>query len=525
MKIFHGTIITCDWDSSVYQYLVEDEGKIAFAGNYLPNIYANLESADYIELEERALLPAFGDGHIHFSQWALFNSTFDVRSASSIEDTGKIMQLYAANDPQAKMILGFGHNPLTVKEKRLITRPEMDRFIKDKPAALVSYDGHSAVANSKAIGLLPYKIRELRGLNLETGLINSEAYLKGTNYLISKIPLSAILTSLINSLNELAVYGVGLVHTVEGIGYPKDRDVDLVRFITKGSQIRFRTYLQTMDLKKVKKRNLAGVGGCFDCALDGSFGLKDAALLEPYTNDDHNNGTLFYSDGKIINFVKKANRAGLQVQLHCIGDAAVVQAVKAIEAALEDYPREDHRHTLIHACLIPDYILEKIAELGIGISLQPGFLVSQLEPRHYLEELLGNRAAEIWPLKKLMSMGINISGGSDGPVTNPDPLIGIYAACNHPVSGCSLDLKDALAMYTYNIAHTSFDEKKLGSLEAGKEADMIILNKNPYDLKTASINDLKVEKLYLSGEEYSGNKTVAGALFSSLKTFTRKEYN
>ncbi len=523
MKIFHGTIITCDWDNAVYKYLVEDGGKIVFTGNSLPTLYANLENVEYIELEERALLPAFGDGHIHFSQWAFFNSTFDVRLANSIEDTGKIMQLYSANNPGAKIILGYGYNPLTVKEKRLITRPEMDRFIKDKPAVLVNYDGHSAVANSKAIGLLPPEIRALRGLNLETGLIDGEAFLKGTGFITSKIPLSAILTALINSLNELAVYGIGLVHTVEGIGYHKDRDVDLVRFITKGSPIKFRTYLQTMDLQKVKKRKLPGIGGCFDCALDGSFGFKGAALLEPYTNDEQTKGNLFYSDGKVINFVKKANRAGLQVQLHCIGDAAVVQAVKAIEAALKDYPRDDHRHTLIHACLIPDYTLETIAQLGIGINIQPAFLASRLEPRHYLEEILGNRVAEIWPLKKLMAMGINISGGSDGPVTEPDPLLGIYAACNHPVAGCSLDFKDALSIYTYNIAHTSFDEKRLGSLEAGKEADMVILNKNPLDLKTTSLDDLKVEMLYLAGKEYSGNNTVTEALLNSLKTITLKK--
>ncbi len=515
MKIFHGNIITCDWSNSVFNYLVEDEGKIVFVGDQLPEVYR--VNSDYVELESKALLPAFGDGHIHFSFWSMFNATFDVRQATSIAEIGQIIKCYASRDPKAKIVFGFGHSEQSIAEKRLITRTELDQVIKDRPVVLVSYDGHSAVANSKAVGLVPFKIRGLRGFDLEKGHFFNEAFLEAANYIIAKIPVSKMFSSMLNGMDTLAGYGVGLVHTTEGIGYLRDMDVGLVRFLARSSQIQFRTYFQTMDIDKVVKRKLPRIGGCFECALDGSFGAKDAALLEPYSDDEQNRGVLFYSDKEVIDFVVRANRADLQVQLHCVGDAAVNQAVQAIEAALTDYPREDHRHTLIHAPLIPEDTLEKIAELGIGITVQPGLIISPLEPADYLERILGERVCQIWPFKKIHAMGINISGGSDGPVDIPDPIAGIYGACNHYLSEHSVSIADALCMYTYNIAHTSFDENERGSLEPGKCADMIILNKNPLQLEPQNLLELKVENLFLSGKEYSGSKTTSRAIIDSLK--------
>ena len=188
-----------------------------------------------------------------------------------------------------------------------------------------------------------------------------------------------------------------------------------------------------MDIKKVLKRKLPRIGGCFSVALDGCFGACDAALNEPYSNDPANNGILVYTDEVVKKFVKEANTAGLQIQMHVIGDAATHQAVIALEEALKEFPREDHRHTIIHSCLISDDDLKKCAKLGIGITLQPGFLVSPLEPIEYLEEILGpQRVKGNSPLRKIIDLGIHLSVGSDGPVTHPDPINAIYGACNHP---------------------------------------------------------------------------------------------
>ena len=519
MQLFKGQILTCDRNNTVHKYLVEDKGRIIHVGDQLPRVFKHSEK--FYDLEEKVLLPAFGDGHIHFSMWALFNSTFDVRQASSIEELGTIIQDYAVKDSRSKVLFGFGMSKHTLAEKRLVTRVELDRYVKNRPVYLVSYDGHSAVANSAALGLMPNEIRSEHGFDLESGLIANEAFYRATEHISGKFPLPALLNSILRAIDTLAGYGVGMVHTVEGIGYPRDLDVDMVRFMAKSSQVNFRTYFQTMDLRKVQKRKLPRVGGCFATALDGCFGVKNAALLEPYSDDPGNKGILYYSDEVVTEFVKEANRLELQVQLHCIGDAAVTQAVKAIEAALEDYPRRDHRHTLIHATLSPEPLLEKIAELGIGITLQPGFLISPLEPFEYLEEILGERVYQLSPLRKMLDMGIRINGGSDGPVTVPNPFVGIHGACNHNLPGQSITIEEAFKMFSFEVYRTSFDEKDRGTLEEGKIADMIIVNKNPLALSPHDLKELEVEQTFLAGEEYQPGKSIPAAVIDSLKNLKK----
>ena len=221
-------------------------------------------------------------------------------------------------------------------------------------------------------------------------------------------------------------------------------------------------------------------------------------------------------------FAKEANRAELQIEFHAIGDAGVAQAVRALEEALKDYPRTDHRHTLIHACLIAPEDLEKIAKLGIGITLQPAFLISNLEPIEYLKDILGDRVMESSPLRKMIDMGIHVSGGSDAPVTTPDPIEGIFAACNHFKPDQSITIAEALRMFTYEVARTGFDEKERGSLETGKIADMVILNRNPLEMDPHNLRELKIEKILLEGKPYKGGNGIGGMIAGAIKGRKRK---
>ena len=331
---------------------------------------------------------------------------------------------------------------------------------------------------------------------------------------------------IINAYDKLAKYGVGFIRSVESIGFPMDLDVTLAMMIGKArakkNNIQTRMFFQTMDVSKVKKRKLPRIGGCFEAALDGAFAACDAALTKPYKNDPKNKGILVYPDEKITDFVKEANRAELQVELHTIGDAAINQAINAIEKALQDYPREDHRHSLIHASLISDENIKKCAELGISITVQPAIPISPLEPISFLEETIGDRVYASSPYRKITDAGIHLSGGSDGPVTHPDPIPGIYGACNHPYdSSQSLTIQEALKMYTYEVAWMSFEEKRRGSLEQGKLADMVILNENPLSKDPKDLLQLKVEQLYLKGKKYKPGMSLGSMFWNAMRA--RKE--
>ena len=332
------------------------------------------------------------------------------------------------------------------------------------------------------------------------------------------IPALTLVKNMISGIDAMAEKGIGMMHTVEGVGFPKDLDVDLAMILARGlrNPLQSRIFFQTMDTSKVLKRKLPRIGGCFATALDGCYGSEDAALLEPYTNNPSNSGILFYDQEHLNKFAIEANRAGLQIELHAIGDAAFEQAVTAMEAALTDHKREDHRHTIIHACLPTKRGLEKVAKLGIGIAAQPAFLQWPLEPLEYVESIMGKRVYEISPLRDMLDMGIHTSGGSDAPCTLPDPVEGIYCACNHYVPGQSVTIQEALKMFTLEGAWTSFDEKERGSLETNKIADMTIMNRNPLSMKPEALRSLKVEKLILGGKAYKPGQSLPSLLLRGL---------
>lgn len=212
---------------------------------------------------------------------------------------------------------------------------------------------------------------------------------------------------------------------------------------------------------------------------------------------------LYYTDEQVIDFCKRANRAGLQIEMHAIGDKAFDQACRAIKAALDDYPRENHRHGIIHDCLPTEEGVKICRDYHIQMPVQSAFINWKQEPDEYLEAILGKeRAEKLNPLGTFVRNGIIISDGSDAPCTTPNPIAWIDKAVNHPVHGEAISVQDALRMCTYNGYYASFDEDKRGSLEVGKFADMVILSENPYEVEKTDLKNIKVEQLLLQGLPY-----------------------
>ena len=525
MTCYEGSIVTCDAAGTVARYLVEDGGRIAFVGDSLPKRYA---SAPIVALGGGALLPAFGDTHIHFMSYALFAAGLDVRTATTIADARDMVAAFV-RERKPRFVLGFGASANSVREKRLLSRADLDEACPDRPAFIVKYDGHAGIANSALIGLVRDKLGSLRGFNSESGLMTQDAFFRVTDFVTGKVSLPETLANMLAGIDTLAGYGIGLVHSVTGVGFPADMDVTLESLFARGlrNPLQYRVFFQTMDVAKVLKRRLPRIGGCFATALDGCYGSVDAAMLEPYEAaaglpPESSRGVLYYSDERVRAFCNEANRAGLQIEMHAIGDAAFEQAVGAIGAALEAYPRADHRHTIIHACLPTEHGLAECARLGIHLAVQPAFLQWDQEPLEYIESIMGRRAYRISPLRTMTDMGLVLAGGSDAPCTVPDPLVGISAACNHYVQGQSLSVQEALNLYTRNAAFLSFDEKERGSLEPGKVADMIVLNRNPLALKPAELGSLKVERLLLGGQPYQPGQGSAGVIIRGLANGSRR---
>ena len=497
MKIYEGKILTCDAQDHVYRYLVEEQGKIVYVGDTLPERYADGER---VALGDRALIPSFADSHIHFASFAIFHAGLNVADA---ESNGQILQMIRefVAGCKDKLVVAFGASPHSVAERCFVTREQLDAVCPDKPLFMVKYDGHTCVVNTKLLDLVRKKAEGLRGFHADSGEMNQEAFFAVSDYVTNSISVPGLLKNMQTAADYMASKGIGMFHSVSGVGFPMDLDVDMENWFARGlnNGLQMRVFFQTMDVGKVKRRKLPRIGGCFQTALDGCFGSGDAAMHEPYEGTD-NRGVLYYSDERVADFCKKANREGLQIELHAIGDAAFDQACRALKAALDDHPRKDHRHTIIHACLPTEEGIRICAEYGICLAVQSAFINWPQEPDEYLERILGERAARLNPFQTFAERGILQSAGSDGPCTDPDPILWLHKACNNGPE--SLTVQQALKLCTYNGYCLTFDEKERGSLEAGKTADMVILSADPYAVDVTALRTLRVEQLLLGGKPY-----------------------
>lgn len=521
MKCFKGNILTVNSKNEVYKYLVEDKGRIIYVGNTLPEQY---KDSKMVNIGDRALIPAFVDTHQHFASFSTFHAGLNVMEAESNEEIMEMVKEFAGKSNK-KTLIAFGASPYSVKEKRLINKEELDKVCPDKEIMVVKYDGHACIVNSLLLEKMDAKVCNLRGYHPDTGEMNQEAFFEFSNYISGSLSIPELLGDMQNAVDFMASKGIGCVHTVSGVGFIKNLDITMEQTFAKGLKNGFqmRVFPQSMNIKVATCRKLPRIGGCFECALDGCFGSHDAAMNEAYSDQQGGNGVLYYDDDKVIEFCKSANRAGLQIELHAIGDKAFNQAAKAIKAALDDYNRPDHRHGIIHDCLPTEEGIKICSEYNIQMPVQSAFINWKQEPDEYLIQILGkDRWERLNPLKTFIDNGIVVSLGSDAPCTSPDPIVWLDKAVNNSNESEAVTIEDALKMCTYNGYYTTFDEKDRGSLEVGKIADMVILSDNPYTIPKEDIKKLKVEKLILGGKAYKSCKegivsTVARGLFSGAK--------
>ncbi len=499
--------ISCEPENRFFTAMAVKKGRIVWLGE-ADDVPARYQSARRVDLGGTVVTPAFGDTHMHFESLCTFEQTFYLMDAASFDEAASIVHAYAVAHPKARVLMGYGCSAHTVAEGRLPERKDMDKWT-DRPLVVMKYDGHAAVCNSAMLAMLSDEVKSDPGCDAETGWLYQNAFFKGVNEVTAKIPIMDVVRGLSKGAAALAEKGIGLVHNVEGVGYPGDLDVDMINILAPGLPQAYRIFFQTMDLEAVKKRKLPRVGGCFKLALDGCFGSEDAALLEPYANDPENKGILYYTQEQVSDFAVRANRMGLQISMHAIGDAAVEQCITAYEAAMADKPWTDARHVMIHACMIHPDQMERVKKLGLCLAVQSPFIYWKQEPQEYLDRILGaERAARLNPLGSLSRLSIVMGDGSDGPCTRPDPLRAMACSTSHPDPDERLDRLDALRMITYNPAYMSFDEKERGSLTVGKIADFVVLDGDP--LTAEDIGAIRVKALYLAGRLFEGK--TCGAL-------------
>ena len=209
-----------------------------------------------------------------------------------------------------------------------------------------------------------------------------------------------------------------------------------------------------------------------------------------------------------------ANRKGMQVAVHCIGDACLDLVLSSLTKALEEYPRKDHRHGIVHCQITREDQLHKIAQSYLHVYAQTIFLDYDL---HIVRQRVGDPLAQTsYNWNTLKKMGVTVSNGSDCPVEMPDVLAGIQCAvtrCDLQGNGPYLPneaftLEEALDSFTSAGAWASFEESSKGKIKPGMYADFVILSKNPFETDPFALKDIAVIETYFNGEKVYKNPDI-----------------
>jgi hypothetical protein len=241
---------------------------------------------------------------------------------------------------------------------------------------------------------------------------------------------------------------------------------------------------------------------------DGALGSRGAALLAPYSDKPEQRGLLFHTDTELEHKMETALKAGYQVNVHAIGDAANHQVLDAFEAAYRAVGGRELRNRIEHAQVVALADIPRFKQLDLIASMQPTHATSDMnmaEARIGPERL---RGAYAW--RRFLDQGTRIAGGSDFPVESDNPFFGLHAAvtrtdhANRPAGGWhpeqAMTLIEAFRAFTLDAAYAEHQEQTLGSLEPGKWADFILIDRDPFTMPPADLWKVRVEQTWLAGE-------------------------
>lgn len=508
-----------DGELKQFNSMVFKDGEILAVGSHGELAKMNGFSIS-IDGKGRTLLPGLIDAHGHLLGLGLDLMRVNLRGISSEQETVAKVVNYAKNNPDSRWVLGRGWNQVLWLNKEFPSKHSLDDVIADKPIWLRRIDGHAGWANSKAL--------QLAGINKDTpdpdgGKIIRDETGEATGVLVDTA-MSMVENKIppLNKEERIAALRLAFNHLIElGITSVHDAGIDFETYklmleLSQNNRIPLRVYsmisgadprLETMlKLGKVNRPFLKIQS--VKLYSDGALGSRGAALLEPYSDEPDNKGLLLTTPKKLSGYLSLITRYGFQANIHAIGDAANHLVLEQLSQLKDKQSAKNLRHRIEHAQVVVPEEIPVFAELDVIASMQPTHATSDM---NMAGDRLGEERLEgAYAWRTYLEHGVTIASGSDFPVEKANPFLGLHAAVtrqdvtNQPKGGWlpeqKLTIAEALKSFTIDAAYASFWEEQIGSLEAGKRADFILVDKDIFSISPEQIKDVQVLETWIDGE-------------------------
>ncbi len=526
-------VYTVDGARSWAEAVAISKGRIVFVGADSAVAAWIGPSTKVMDLAGKMVLPAFHDAHVHPVSGGMEALECDLNGLPTKDAVLEKVKRYSAEHPEAKWIRGGGWD-LTLFPDGNPSKALLDAIVPDRPVYLPASDGHSVWVNSKALALAgvtkvtpdpPYGRIERDASGQPSGTLREDAA-----DLVAKILPKRGAKEYVDGLAQgvKTANRLGLTSLVEASA--SEEDLEAYAALDAQGKLTARVLASLyVDTDKgtaevprlVALRAKYGRGRVRTDAVkifaDGVLETRTASVLEPYVGFPNDRGKPNLQPAAFQALATALDKEGFQIHVHAIGDRAIRDAFDAIEAARKANGARDARHHFAHIELFDPADIPRFRRLGVIANFQPLWANGDAYITELTEPKLGpERSRWLYPIGSVFASGAEFAFGSDWSVSSMNPLEGMEVAVTRrqPSRGPGpawipeerIALPDAIAAYTIRGAYLDFSEKDTGSIEVGKLADLVVLDRNLFEIPASQIHEAKVLLTLLDGKEvYRGS--------------------